>query len=233
MLDVWDWSVGDNYVLKMQQAVAHGRTVALFSAAYVEPGRFTSEESTAAIAARQSPVPVRIDGSVPPANLRPLLAASLVGLDEPAAVETLPAAVEGRRPGPTTAPAFPGSDRGPVSFPGGRDASVPMLPGQLPRVWNLPLRNPDFTGRDELLTALREALTLADRSRVQVLHGRGGVGKTQLAIEHAHRFAGEYELAWWAQALEKLEPRSPASHAVRGALTGMAPPPSTADTTTG
>ena len=70
------------------------------------------------------------------------------------------------------------------------------LPGSVPRAWNIPARNPQFTGRDDLLEALRERLT-GDRAMVQALHGMGGVGKTQLAAEYAHRFAGSYDLAWW------------------------------------
>nr|WP_245695488.1 FxSxx-COOH system tetratricopeptide repeat protein [Streptomyces antibioticus] len=61
----------------------------------------------------------------------------------------------------------------------------------------MPARNAAFTGRDGMLVRTREALASGQRVAVQALYGRGGVGKTQLAIEYAHRFAGEYELIWW------------------------------------
>ena len=72
--------------------------------------------------------------------------------------------------------------------------------GARPRVWNIPARNPGFTGRDDLLAEVREQLLAGDRAVVQALHGMGGVGKTQLAAEYAHRFAGAYDLAWWINA---------------------------------
>ena len=78
--------------------------------------------------------------------------------------------------------------------------SGPRRPGSLPRVWNLPARNPAFTGRDELLAAVRERLLAGDKAVVQAFQGMGGVGKTQLAAEYAYRFAGAYDLAWWVNA---------------------------------
>jgi transcriptional regulator with XRE-family HTH domain len=74
------------------------------------------------------------------------------------------------------------------------------LAGRRPRLWNIPARNPAFTGREGLLAAVREQLQSRQAAVVQALYGMGGVGKTQLAVEYAHRFAGNYDLAWWINA---------------------------------
>jgi tetratricopeptide (TPR) repeat protein len=72
------------------------------------------------------------------------------------------------------------------------------------RVFHVPHpRNPHFTGRDDLLADLREQLTSEEgNKRVQALYGLGGVGKTQLAVEYAHRYRDEYAVVWWIRAEE-------------------------------
>jgi tetratricopeptide (TPR) repeat protein/transcriptional regulator with XRE-family HTH domain len=67
--------------------------------------------------------------------------------------------------------------------------------------WLVPLpRNPFFTGREEVLEALHtqlginQAIALTQSSAV---HGLGGVGKTQVALEYAYRYALEYGAVFW------------------------------------
>ncbi|OHV31704.1 cytochrome C, partial [Pseudofrankia sp. EUN1h] len=70
-------------------------------------------------------------------------------------------------------------------------------------VWSLPWpRNPHFTGREEELADLRARLVGDGRAVAvpQALHGLGGVGKTQLAVQYAYRHAGDYDLVWWVPA---------------------------------
>lgn len=77
---------------------------------------------------------------------------------------------------------------------------VPTIHGRS-RVWNVPARNPHFTGRVDLLDQLHAGLrSMSDRLAVQTLYGLGGVGKSQLAIEYAHLYADEYALVWWINA---------------------------------
>lgn len=58
----------------------------------------------------------------------------------------------------------------------------------------LPPDLPDFTGREELLAGLAGALTEQDRSApaVVAVSGMGGVGKTSLAVQTAHRVRHAY-----------------------------------------
>ena len=73
-----------------------------------------------------------------------------------------------------------------------------------PRIWNVPhRRNPNFTGREELLAELRKELTSGKRAALtQAIFGLGGVGKTQLATEYAYRHAGDYDVVWWVRSEE-------------------------------
>ncbi len=76
-------------------------------------------------------------------------------------------------------------------------------PGTL--VANLPARNPTFTDRQDLLDRLHATLHPGQAAAVvqvqaQTLHGLGGVGKTQLALEYAHRHGADYDLIWWVTA---------------------------------
>ncbi|WFB08482.1 FxSxx-COOH system tetratricopeptide repeat protein [Streptomyces sp. LX-29] len=81
-------------------------------------------------------------------------------------------------------------------------AAGPRFPGRLPEVWNLGLRNSAFTGRAGTLSLLRERFGrgVGSPGSAQVLYGMGGVGKSQIALEYAHRFASEYDVVWWVPA---------------------------------
>ncbi len=118
-----------------------------------------------------------------PASLADVPVAFLAGLPENRAADVLIDRLNGRRPADSdlanSTLSYPGSDRA--------------------RVQNIPTRNVNFTGRNSDLRLLREELRARRLAVFQplVLHGLGGVGKTQVALEYSHRFRADYDIIWW------------------------------------
>jgi tetratricopeptide (TPR) repeat protein len=85
------------------------------------------------------------------------------------------------------------------------DSPTPL--GAVPTIWgNVPQRNKTFTGRTDILERIRQnaagkiTAVLPGDPLPQALQGLGGVGKTAVAIEYAHRCRSDYELVWWIPA---------------------------------
>jgi tetratricopeptide (TPR) repeat protein len=75
------------------------------------------------------------------------------------------------------------------------------LPDQPPPIFDAPPRHPGFVGRDNDLERLRDLLTeTGNGSATVTIGGVPGVGKSELALEYAYRFAGDYDLVWWIPA---------------------------------
>jgi hypothetical protein len=74
---------------------------------------------------------------------------------------------------------------------------------------NVPQRLKNFTGREDVLAELRDALAGSVTVVLpHALQGYGGVGKTALAIEYAHRYRSDYELIWWIAAEQTIQARA-------------------------
>ncbi|MFZ5450209.1 MAG: FxSxx-COOH system tetratricopeptide repeat protein [Thermodesulfobacteriota bacterium] len=208
VLQAWDFRAGGNFIAEMDQALRVAqRTIAVFSPDYFS-SQYCQDEWTAAFKKRTLlPILVRqcnIEGL-----LGPMIYVDLVGVqDTDAARERLFVEIEQRRAKPSSAPRFPGARAA---------QEAPRFPGALPPIWNLlHRRNPNFTGREQLLEDIRASLAGSGAAPLTALCGLGGVGKTQLALEYAYRFALDYDLVWWVRAEDPL--------ALAGDYAGLAVP---------
>jgi hypothetical protein len=163
-----------------------------------EPVAVTSD---AAEPDTQVPVPNKIpEGSMSNAAERADVQTETVATSTPPATSA-----PGRRdsvPEPVTTPLTP------TSFIRGTDR---RQPGDSPPIWgNVPPRNPNFTGRNDLIEQLRRQLTTGTTTAVlpAAIHGMGGIGKTQTAAEYIYRHLDDYDLVWWIQAAQPAQIRS-------------------------
>jgi tetratricopeptide (TPR) repeat protein len=138
---------------------------------------------------RDGLVTLQLEGASPSPPFDRPTAVDLTGVSEPEARSRILAAL-GQSAPPEEVP-----DRDP------RWRGTARFPGAIPRVVTMPSRNDLFTGRAELLEDLRDRLGgSGSKVQPQFLYGLGGVGKTQIAIEYAHRFAADYDVVWWMSA---------------------------------
>ncbi len=190
LVQAWDMVPGTNWVAAMHRGVQDSeRTIAVLSAAYLDSVYGTVEWQAAwrddPTGADRKLLVLRVEDCERPGLLASVVAADLFGLNEDAARTELQRVVRGALTGrlkPATRPGFP---------------ARPSFPGQLPSVWNVPTRNANFTGRVQSLDRVRRAMNSGRTVTVHSLRGMGGVGKTQLAIEYAHRYASDFEIVWW------------------------------------
>jgi tetratricopeptide (TPR) repeat protein len=201
LLQAWDFRPGSDFVHEMQQATSTaGRTIAVLSPAYFG-STFGEAEWRAAFVKDPTGelgllVPVRVQECAAPGLLASRVYVDLVDTDEATARRLLLAGVDEAGARPTKVP-FPGGPGGATVGESGR------FPGLGPAVSNLPARNRNFSGRGELLEQLHASLQAGSAAAVVprgAVHGLGGVGKTELALEFAHRFASDYDTAWWVPA---------------------------------
>lgn len=91
------------------------------------------------------------------------------------------------------------------------EADEPMrYPGNEPKLMNsyFPPRERAFTGRHTQLQEIRELFGAAeDQTGTVALHGLGGIGKTAIAIEYAHRYRAAYDVVWWINATNRYHVR--------------------------
>jgi tetratricopeptide (TPR) repeat protein len=209
VLQAWDMVAGRDFVHEMQRATTTARrTVAVLSPAYFG-SQFGEAEWRVAFASDPDGekgllVPVRVAEFAPKGLLATRIYIDLVGKDRHTARTALLDGLKGQAAAvPTEEPEFPGQPPAAIeAFEPAREE--PRFPSGLPGIWNVPfLRNPAFTGRDDVLEELAAGRGGGSATAItQAIAGLGGVGKTTLAVEYAYRQRARLDVVWWVRAEE-------------------------------
>ena len=200
-IQAWDFALGSNFVDAMDEASLWADvTMPVLSPLYLR-SKYCKAEWAEAF--RKDPlgeegrlIPVRVQDFEVAGMLGPVVYIDLVGRGTDEARRRLVEGLQRGRRKPETEPPFPG---------GLMDSEpAPRAEPAFPRAVfvGVPHRNPYFTGREGHLVRLHSHLQAASSDALAhaAIHGLGGIGKTQTAIEYVHRFQQHYRFVLWVAA---------------------------------
>lgn len=99
------------------------------------------------------------------------------------------------------------SDNGGTSISAADASNIGDSQPPLDHSFLVPLeRNPLFTGRDAFLVRLRTSLEDTSPNKYThrvAIHGLGGIGKTQIALEYGYRYRSQYNHIFWLYANDR------------------------------
>jgi len=73
-----------------------------------------------------------------------------------------------------------------------------------PKAWNVPPENPNFVGRVDVLTEISNLLNTSS-SKIVVISGPQGFGKTQIAKRFVYKNFANYDVVWWFRVNQYLK----------------------------
>ena len=183
----WDVKAGDNWSSQIENSLKDSEgCVCILSPRFMN-SKFATDELNAVLASGKRLILIRVEEFHVSDSLKSIAYIDLVGKNEEEAKEALLSTLGNCK-----------RQHQISKFPSRNSTSrKTAFPKQL-CINNLPLRNNYFTGYNEQLNFIANAFKNNDRTVIrQSISGLGGIGKTQLAIEYAYRYALNYQTAVW------------------------------------
>lgn len=199
-IQAWYIRPGHDFINKMQQFLEECDVIVpILSPTYLQSKFCQSELNSICVkdpvGKKRMNISVRVDECDLPYFLSRYVYIDIVGKNESEAEKALLDAFK-ESGKPTVKPPFPGGLKQEA-----KPTGKPRFPAEPQEIWMMPEPNPFFTGREDTLQSIQQNFqTQSVLAITQAIHGMGGVGKSETAVEYAHRFRGHYDAVFWVRA---------------------------------